>query len=211
MGSTTVLRVIIVACLIGSYTQWVMASEGEKNAQYKAQWIQLAGESLSPSERVYTSCMKEGLGYLECAKRIRPLIKMEHEREQREFEQLEKKWDKTRQLYRDKEEREREFERQKAIERQKQQREEQMRMLKLAIEAKKLQQQQIQQQREQIQQQREEELKQQQFLQELIHQRRMEQLEAESLRIEQQKLNELGRSRDTKCVTVGNITKCRSY
>jgi len=104
-----------------------------------------------------------------------------------------------RQLERQAEEQAREQAREQHLESQRKAREEQMRLLDLTIEAKKLQ-----------QQQREGQLRQDQLVEDLIHHQRLEQLEADKVYIEQQKVNELRRPRDTRCWTVGNVTKCRS-
>ena len=206
MGLRAVAKIAVLACLLGSWPKWVMA------------------QNLSPAHRVYMSCIKAGHGEAECERRTRAFQQPIIDREQQEFEKRQSEWEKVWQRKRQEEKREREFERQaeeqareqarkqhlesqrkareeqmRLLESQRKAREEQMRLLELAIEAKKLQ-----------QQQREEQLRQEQLVEDVIHHRRLEQLEANKVYIEQQKVNELRRPRDTLCWTVGNVTECRS-
>jgi len=209
MGSSTALRIIIVASLIGSYAQWAMAFEAGQKANEKVQWIQLAAEYLSPADRVYISCIKEGREEAECEKRGRPFI----ETEDRQREQRRKKWDKVWHLKREREkqeqvlerqaeerqrERQRELEREareRELEQQRQRKELQLREADLIFKAGQEQQRQRQFQIEQQQRQRQLQIEQQQRQRQLqIEQQRL-QLDSERLRVEQRQLNELRRSK----------------
>ena len=170
MGLRGALRVIILISLLGGSAEWVTASESEKNPVGETHETQHPPKHLSPAERVYMSCIKEGAETAECNKkrRARALIEME----QRQAEERRTEWEKALQREREAEQRELEQQRQRELEQERKDDEQALQLLLRALER-------LEREAEQMRQE--------------DRQERLPQIEEEKLQIEEEKLRILRR------------------